>query len=91
MKLLSEAAIERQSCAAAKKDGWLVYKWVSPQNRGVPDRIFIKAGRVVLIEFKKFGKRPTKLQAHIHAKLSKEGMEVHVVDSVQSCAAILAG
>jgi len=78
-----EATIEKKVCAAAKADGWLTYKWVSPSNRGVPDRIFIKDGRVVFVEFKAFGKKPTPLQSHIHKKLTDQGMEVHVIDNVQ--------
>lgn len=79
-----EATIEKRVCANAKANGWLTYKWTSPSNRGVPDRIFIKAGRVVFVEFKAPGKKPTPLQKHIHKKLENEGMEVHVVDSIEA-------
>ena len=47
-----EKDIEKKVCDEAKKLGWLTYKFSSPAHRGVPDRIFIKDGEVVFIEFK---------------------------------------
>ena len=80
---MREAVIEQRVCCYARSRGWLTYKWTSPANRGVPDRIFFRRGRVLLIEFKAPGKRPTKLQAHIHQTLRREGFEVHVIDSIE--------
>ena len=79
---MREAVIEQRVCSYARKRGWLTYKWVSPSNRGVPDRIFFKAGRVLLIEFKAPGNKPTKLQAYIHRTLEQQGFEVHVIDNI---------
>jgi hypothetical protein len=50
----------------------------------VPDRIFIKAGHVVFIEFKAPGKKPTPLQAQTIRKLKDAGCEVWVCDNVES-------
>jgi Holliday junction resolvase len=87
--MLRESTIERSVCDIAKRHKWLTYKFISPATRGVPDRIFIKGGRVVFIEFKAPGKKPTKLQAHTIAKMQAEGAEVYVCDSVESgCAAL---
>jgi len=36
-----ERDIERKVCEMAKVAGWLAFKFVSPAQRGVPDRIFI--------------------------------------------------
>lgn len=81
--MIQESYIERKSCAIAKAAGWLVYKFSSPNQKGVPDRIFIRAGRVVFAEFKAPGKQPTPLQARQIEKLREQGMEVHVIDSVE--------
>jgi len=81
--MLRESAIEGFVCRTAKEAGWLVFKFVSPSNSGVPDRIFIKDGRVVFIEFKAPGKKPTKLQERIIGKIRNAGVEVYVCDNVE--------
>ena len=59
-----EKKLEKRCTDVAKANGWLSRKFSSPANRGVPDRIFIKDGDVVFIEFKAPGNEPTKLQDH---------------------------
>lgn len=88
---MRERVIEQKVCAAATANGWLAFKWQSPQNRGVPDRIFIREGRFIAVEFKAPGKRPSKLQQHVHEHLRKEGVEVHVIDSIEDGIALFAG
>lgn len=83
VSVMLERDIERRVSEIAKKKGWLSFKFVSPAQRGVPDRIFMKDGRVVFIEFKAPGKRPTELQDHIIRKMVDAGCEVHVCDSVE--------
>jgi len=79
-----EKILERKVCQYAKDHGWLVYKWVSPNQRGVPDRILFKAGVTLCIEFKQLNKKPTALQKHHHKLLTAAGIEVKVIDSVDS-------
>lgn len=58
-----EADLERKLCKWAKEQGCLTYKFSSPANRGVPDRIFIgPRGDVLFLELKAPGKKPTALQ-----------------------------
>ena len=78
-----ERDIEGKVVDIAKKNGWLSFKFVSPAQRGVPDRIFMKSGRIVFIEFKAQGKKPTPLQDHIMRKMVDAGAEVHVCDSIK--------
>jgi Holliday junction resolvase len=87
---MRESHIERTVCRAAKHAGWLVFKWSSPNQRGVPDRIFTRAGRVLFVEFKAPGKRPTKLQRHIHEQLRAQGCEVAVIDNIEAGRALIA-
>lgn len=79
---MRESAIETKVCEYAKAKGWLVYKFVSPNQKGVPDRMFIGGGDMFLIEFKALGKKPTKLQEKTFAKIRKELFEVYIIDNV---------
>lgn len=79
-----ERDIESKAVKWAKDHGWLVYKFVSPSQRGVPDRVFIKDGRIVWVEFKAPGKTPTQLQAQTIRKMQAQGCEVYVCDNVES-------
>lgn len=84
-----EKVIERQVCSHARSLGMLEYKFVSPQRRSVPDRVFVFKGKVFFIEFKRFGEKPTPAQAIEHQKLRDHGVEVFVVDNVPQGKTIL--
>ena len=78
-----ESEMEKKVTQHAKKNKWLSYKWVSPSQRGVPDRLYFKDGKVKIIEFKAPGKSPTGGQRLIHISLERCGFPVHVVDNVE--------
>jgi len=78
----SEKEIERAVCRYAKQHSVLVYKFVSPSNRGVPDRVFLYCGRVLFIEFKAPEAKPTPLQHHNIKLLRDEGFRTEVIDNV---------
>ncbi len=78
-----EKQIEKKVCDYAKSKGWLSYKFVSPANRGVPDRIFMSQHKMFFIEFKAAGKKATKLQDAIISDINAAGFQVYVVDSVK--------
>ena len=62
--------------------GGKAYKWVSPGNSGVPDRlVFLPNGRIIPIELKAPGREPTQLQLKKHAELKSLGVEVYVIDT----------
>lgn len=83
MANLLEDAIEGLVVDEAEADGWYVnkVKWLG--RRGAPDRLFAKAGRVVLIEFKRPGKiGNTSTGQNRELKLLKAaGVECHVIDN----------
>lgn len=79
-----ESHIEKRVCAAAKANGWLVHPKAAHGTRGWPDRTFSTADRLVFVEFKVPGKKPTKLQTHTHEKLRAKGYAVFVIDSVEA-------
>jgi hypothetical protein len=78
----SEKKIEQAACRYAKSRGALVYKFSSPAHRGVPDRLFIKNGRVLFLEFKAPGKKPTKLQQRELDLLQGQKVVAFYVDSL---------
>jgi hypothetical protein len=83
MKAMRESLIEQNVCAAARKNGWLVHPKAAAGTRGWPDRTFTRSDRLIFVEFKAPGQKPTRLQSHMHQKLKTQGYEVHVIDSVE--------
>lgn len=50
---MTESELERILVHEVRKDGGRAYKWVSPGNDGVPDRIvFFPGGKVYFVELK---------------------------------------
>lgn len=79
-----EKVIEKAVKRYAESKGWLTRKWTSPGHNFVPDQIFIApGGRVVFVEFKREGCKPTAGQIREHIKLTNQGCRVHVIDSVE--------
>jgi hypothetical protein len=80
---LREREIERYLVRRVREAGGTAYKWSSPGNRGVPDRLVLVPGAPlpVAVEVKAPGRKPTALQAHVHARLRAEGLPVVVIDS----------
>ena len=80
---MRESLIERKCCQWAKGNGWLAYKFVSPSQSGLPDRLFIRNAQVVFVEFKATGEKLRPLQVKIIDKMREQGATVHVIDSVE--------
>ena len=78
-----ESTIEKKVTQYAQAQGWLSFKWVSPSQRGVPDRLFFRKGAMLMVEFKAPGRRPTAYQEVIHRRLKDQGFEVHIIDNVE--------
>lgn len=78
---LSEHDIEQYLFDSAEKHDALCYKFVSPMNSGVPDRIVILNGWTVFVELKAPGKKPRKLQNKVIAMMRKRNASVYVIDS----------
>lgn len=81
----SEKVFERELSKYVDDTGGMAVKLLSQFIKGLPDRMFLLHGGVVIfVEFKSTGKRPTKIQSYIHAKIRALGFLVYVVDSVES-------
>lgn len=84
-----ESKVEKDIRVFAERRGWWVAKFVSPGKRGVPDRIFIRAGVVVFIEVKRPGEEPTRQQLKRHREMREHGATVHTVDNFADATRIL--
>lgn len=77
---LSEAKVESKFNGMCESRGAITRKFVSPGRRSVTDRlVFWSHGVVHLVEVKKAGEVPTKLQNHEHRELRKLGHRVFVL------------
>lgn len=80
---MRESDIERRFVREVERAGGRVLKWVSPGNRGVPDRIVILPhGRVVFVELKRSGGRLGPLQERWARILKELGHTVYKIDSI---------
>jgi len=81
---MRESRLERNFRLAVKAIGGEAPKWVSPGNRGVPDRIVIlPGGRTVYVELKAPGRPLTPLQRKWKQKLEQLGHRHYKIDSVE--------
>ena len=80
--MVSEKEIEAYLRIRIKKLGGVAYKFTSPGNDGVPDRlVLLPDGDVSFVELKAPGKKPSKLQTVQINRIKKLGFDVHVIDS----------
>ena len=78
-----ERDVEKALVKRVKELGGLCEKFVSLNNRAVPDRLVTLPGKpMMLVELKAPGKKPTKLQEKDHAKRRALGVKVLVIDTV---------
>lgn len=76
--------MERRLVREVERRGGMALKWVSPGQRGVPDRIvLLPGGRTVYVEMKATGGRLSVLQVRWARLLRELGHEVYKIDSVE--------
>lgn len=79
---MKEKDVEKYLRERVKAAGGRAYKFISPGNDGVPDRVVcLPGGRVFFVETKAPGKETTKLQDLQINRLLDLGCAVHVLDS----------
>lgn len=79
---MRENKIEHYLVKQVKAAGGLCFKWVSPGQKNVPDRIVMfSPSRICFVETKSTGKTARKAQARMHAKLWRMGFPVVIIDS----------
>lgn len=84
-----ESYIELNVVSESEGAGWWCRKVQWGGRRSAPDRVFAKKGRVVWIEFKRPGERPTTVQTREHERMRAAGMEVYWCDDLDTARKIL--
>ena len=81
---IKESEVERQIVKFAKDNDCLAFKFVSPGQRGVPDRLFLKDGKVLFLEIKQKGKAPTPIQEFQIRQIREQGIAAHWAGDVHT-------
>lgn len=76
-----ESQVQSAVIKNLESSGWLVIKLIQTTMNGIPDLMCIKSGRCTFIEVKAKGKKETPLQAWVHGRLRKAGIDVFVTDN----------
>lgn len=79
---MQETTIESIVVEYAEKRGVLVRKVAYLGRRGAPDRIFMFAGIVAFVEFKRPGRKPDRLQSKEIERMQRRGVVVAVIDDI---------
>lgn len=80
---MTEKEIESYLRDKVKAIGGKAYKFVSPGNNGVPDRLICLPGeKIAFVELKAPGKKSTTLQEKQQNYLRSLGFYVQVIDSI---------
>ena len=87
---MSEKEIENYLVKKIKNKKGVAYKFTSPGNSGVPDRLcLLPNGKIFFVELKSPGKKPRALQVNQITKITKLGQRVYVVDSKEKVDEVL--
>lgn len=87
---ISEKQLERKFREAVRRAGGRAYKFISPGNAGVPDRLVVlPGGRTGFVELKRKGGKPRPDQRHQMEILEKLGCVTAVLDSADRIGAVL--
>lgn len=82
---MTEKDIEEYLRLGVKKQGGIAFKFTSPGNAGVPDRLIVMpGGRIYFVELKRPGGKTSPLQNRQISRLKDLGCRVLVVDSKES-------
>jgi hypothetical protein len=82
---MKESVVEAYLRDQVKQAGGRAYKFVSPGNDGVPDRLVcFPGGQAYFVELKAPGKNPRPLQVIQIKRLRDLGFSVYVIDCKES-------
>ncbi|KIA72683.1 hypothetical protein ANMWB30_24510 [Arthrobacter sp. MWB30] len=85
-----ESVVEKYLLTQCKRQQFLCYKFRSPTNNGVPDRLIIGHGKVVFVELKRPGETLDPLQVEVIAEMRAYSADVRVIDTLEDIDALLA-
>ncbi len=76
-----EKELEQKFVKQVRKQGGIAYKFISPNNAGVPDRLVIfDSNKIGFVELKSLGQKPRLLQIKQIERLKNLGCKVFVLD-----------
>lgn len=78
---MSESKLESQIVTLCSKLGLLTYKFSSPSQRGVPDRVIMGHGRILFLELKNADCKPTGLQEREIERIRDAGISAGWADN----------
>lgn len=78
---MKESEIEQELIKQIKILRGKAYKFSSPGNNGVPDRIVLVDGKCYFVELKKPGEELRPLQEAVKRKYEAMGFKVYVIDT----------
>ncbi len=78
---MRETDIEKTLVQAIEELGGKAFKFSSPGNAGVPDRVVLVDGKAYFVELKAPGQKLRPLQEYRRKQLEELGFEVYVIDS----------
>jgi len=85
-----ESSLERQVVLYCKANNVLCYKFVSPNKRGVPDRLLIGPyGEIYFLELKREKEMPSPLQWREIGILNKHCVRAGYVDNFEDAKTII--
>ena len=75
-----EINLEEKCRLYAEGRGALFFKFTVPGNPGAPDRLLLHKGKVIFVEMKRKGGKPSEVQLAWHKVLRTRGYQVEIVD-----------
>ena len=82
--MVRERDIEKWLVSLVKRMGGEAFKFVSPGNDGVPDRLVcMPGGRVYFVELKTDEGRPSGIQQWQMERLRRLGLNVHLITGME--------
>ena len=87
---MRERSVEASIIDMVTAAGGYCLKWVCPGRRGLPDRIILLPGAVIIfLEVKRPGEKPTALQEEWLRRLRKLGFRATWADSLEAARHII--
>ena len=86
-----EKIVEKKLISAVNEIGGRAYKFSSPGNNGVPDRIVLYKGNCYFVELKRPGGSLSRIQSVVIKRFDQMGFKVHVIDSVDKVGDFISG
>lgn len=83
-KIDNEKSVERKLVELTKLSGGLCIKLLTYQFTGLPDRMCLfNGGIIIFVELKTTGEKPRKIQLVVHRMLRNLGFRVEVIDTIK--------